>query len=69
MIDVLAEAGNIDTSSASSTPYVIRYTGQDALGNAAVPAVRLVSVYNQCAPESYCPGTGELSAHSSTYMQ
>lgn len=49
----------ITTTAATSTPYVIRYTGTDALGNVGAPAYRTVSVYDQCAPQKYCTTSGK----------
>jgi hypothetical protein len=59
MIGIMA-AGDltIQTTAATTTPYYIQYTATDALGNTAIPVVRSVSVYDQCAPEHYCSGTG-----------
>ena len=48
----------IQTTAVTTTPFVIRYTAQDALGNTATPVFRSVSVYDPCPPERYCPDTG-----------
>ena len=52
--------GSIDTSTVTTTPYVLHYTAEDALGNIAVPVSRTVSVYNPCTPQAYCTASGEL---------
>ena len=57
---MLAGSVSIDTSVVTTTPYMIHYTAQDALGNIAVPVSRSVSIYNQCLPESYCTASGKL---------
>ena len=49
----------IDTAAGTDVPYVISYNARDALGNAAVPVVRFVYVYNPCLPEAYCTVTGK----------
>ena len=46
------------TTAVTTTPYSIRYTAQDALGNKAKPVVRTVAVYDPCPPERYCSDTG-----------
>ncbi len=51
---------DIDTSTVTTTPYVLHYTAEDALGNIAVPVSRTVSVYNPCTPQAYCTASGEL---------
>lgn len=57
---VCTGGGSIDTSTVTTTPYVIHYTAEDALGNIAVPVSRSVSVYNPCTPQAYCTASGEL---------
>ena len=52
--------GFIDTSTVTTSPYVIQYTARDALGNIAVPVSRTVSVFNPCTPQAYCTASGEL---------
>ncbi len=51
---------SIDTSTVTTTPYVLHYTAEDALGNIAVPVSRTVSVYDPCTPQAYCTASGEL---------
>ena len=48
----------------SSTPFVVSYNAQDALGNAAVPVMRLVNVYNQSSRATYCSSRGEQLLHT-----
>lgn len=59
-LGIAANAGGaaIDTSAVTSTPLIIQYTAQDALGNVAMPVVRYVNVYNPCLPEAYCTASG-----------
>ncbi|KAL0034115.1 hypothetical protein WJX79_009686 [Trebouxia sp. C0005] len=56
----LPGGGSIDTSTVTTTPYVIHYTAEDALGNIAVPVSRSVSVYNPCTPQAYCTASDHL---------
>ena len=56
---VCTGGGSIDTSTVTTTPYVIHYTAEDALGNIAAPVSRTVSVFNPCTPQAYCTASGE----------
>ena len=59
LLRVCTGGGSVDTSTVTTTPYVIHYTAEDALGNIAVPVSRTVSVFNPCTPQAYCTASGE----------
>ena len=54
-----AGGGVIETNTVTASPYVITYSAHASLGNAAVPVMRFVHVYNPCLPAAYCASTGK----------